>query len=175
MFIQGQHRNGSSKEEPFRTIGPDDIDPTDPMTEIDRPEGTVRAAMTPIELILARQVASYLALPILVTDARGNTFFYNEPAERLFGLPFDEVGPQTLRERIGALELREDSGEPVPFDDVPLVSALRQRHPSNRRLTMRGFDGVDRPVEVTAFPLTRADGTLVGGLSIIWEHPGPTP
>ena len=129
----------------------------------------------PIELILARQVASYLTLPILLTDAAGDTFFYNESAEQLLGLRFDEVGPMPLAERAQALAFRDESGTPVAFDDLPLVRALRLGRPDYRRLTMRGLDGVDRPIEATAFPLTRNDGTLVGGVAIFWEPASPSP
>jgi len=34
----------------------------------------------PVELILMRQLASYLAMPIFVVDPVGNVLFYNEPA-----------------------------------------------------------------------------------------------
>ncbi len=130
---------------------------------------------TPIELILARQVASYLTLPILLTDAAGDTFFYNESAEELLGRRFDEAGPLPLPERAQALAFRDESGQPVAFDELPLVRALRLGRPDYRRMTMRGLDGVDRPIEATAFPLTRTDGTLVGGVAIFWERPSPSP
>jgi hypothetical protein len=42
-----------------------------------------------VELILMRQLASYLAMPILLFDPAGNLLFYNEPAEALVGRRFD--------------------------------------------------------------------------------------
>jgi PAS domain-containing protein len=128
---------------------------------------------TPIELILARQVASYLTLPIILTDSEGDLVFYNEPAENLLGLTFDNTGPLPLSERVQALELRDENGIALPFEDVPLVRALQLGRPDYQRLVMRGLDGVDRPVEATAFPLMRADGTLIGGIAIFWERPRP--
>src|SRR4051794_35850271 len=44
-----------------------------------------------VELILARQLASGLTVPVLLVDARGDTLFYNEPAEVIFGRSFDEI------------------------------------------------------------------------------------
>ena len=38
-----------------------------------------------IELILMRQLASSLAMPIFLVDPSGNLVFYNEPAEQLLG------------------------------------------------------------------------------------------
>jgi PAS domain-containing protein len=126
---------------------------------------------TPIELILARQVASYLTLAVIVTDAEGDLVFYNEPAEELLGLRFDNTPPLPLSERVQALTLRDENGSPLPYDDVPLVRALQQARPDNQRLILRGLDGIDRPIETTAFPLNRRDGTLVGGVAVFWERP----
>jgi len=47
----------------------------------------------PIELILMRQLAGSLAMPIFVVDPAGDLLFYNEPAEELLGRRFDEAGP----------------------------------------------------------------------------------
>ena len=144
---------------------------------MERPTAATRPGFpdNAIELILARQVASYLALPIVLTDADGDLVFYNEPAEELLGLRFDSTGPQPLSERVDALALRGEDGSPIAYDDVPLVRALRDGRPDYRRLIMRAFDGVDRPIEATAFPLTRRDGTVVGAVSIFWERRAEPP
>ena len=34
-----------------------------------------------VEIILMRQFASYLALPIFVVDPKGDLIYFNEPAE----------------------------------------------------------------------------------------------
>ena len=141
----------------------------------DRPSAATKPGFpdTPIELILARQVASYLTLPIILTDADGDLVFYNEPAEELLGRTFDNTVPLPLSERMQALELRDEEGTPLPFEDVPLVRALQHGRPDYQRLIMRGLDDVDRPVEATAFPLMRADGTLIGAVAIFWERLRP--
>ena len=41
-----------------------------------------------IEVILMRQLASYLAMPILLVDPVGTLLFYNKPAEGLLGQHF---------------------------------------------------------------------------------------
>ena len=45
-----------------------------------------------IELILMRQLASYLAMPIMLFDPAGHLLLYNEPAEPILGRRFDETG-----------------------------------------------------------------------------------
>ena len=51
-----------------------------------------------IEMILTRQLASYLALPIFVVDPEGILVFYNEPAEPILSRRFDETGAMPMSE-----------------------------------------------------------------------------
>lgn len=51
-----------------------------------------------IELILMRQLASSLAMPIFLVDPSGNLLFYNEPAEQLLGRRYDETGEMSMKE-----------------------------------------------------------------------------
>lgn len=124
-----------------------------------------------IELILFRQLASSLAVPILLADERGDLLFFNEPAEVLLGMRFDEVGEMPLEQRRAAFAFRDEAGEPLQ-GDPPLVVALRQQTPVHRRVALRAFDGVYRAIEVTAFPLLGAGGHLIGGVAMFWEPDG---
>src|SRR5262245_2901198 len=53
---------------------------------------TTKPAQQSVEMILVRQLASYLFVPVLVVDTTGTFIFYNEPAERILGVRFDEPG-----------------------------------------------------------------------------------
>ena len=71
-------------------------------------------AQKAVELILMRQLASYLAVPIFLVDPEGNLLYYNEPAERLLGRRYDETGemPALSAEQISAEVDREvETGE----------------------------------------------------------------
>jgi PAS domain-containing protein len=127
-------------------------------------------AQRDIGLILMRQLASGLAVPMLLADADGDLLYFNEPAERLLGRRFDEVGELGLEERRRILAFRDEQGNPVPDDQPPLVVALRERRPVHRRVLMRALDGTDRSIEVTAFPLLGAGGHLIGGVAMFWER-----
>ena len=45
-------------------------------------------AQQSVEMILVRQLASYLFVPLMVVDTTGTVVFYNEPAERILGVRF---------------------------------------------------------------------------------------
>jgi len=49
-------------------------------------------AQQEIEVILIRQLASYLAMPMVIVNPVGTLIFYNEPAEELLAMRFEETG-----------------------------------------------------------------------------------
>ena len=117
-----------------------------------------------------RQLASGLAVPTLIADEAGDLLFFNEPAEELLGQRFDDVGDMPLERRRRIFNFRDASGNPLPDDQPPLIVAMRERRPVHRRVFMRGFDGGDREVEVTAFPLLGAGGHLTGVVAMFWAR-----
>lgn len=122
-----------------------------------------------VELILARQLASGLAVPVLLVDARGDTVFYNEPAEAIFGRRFDEIDALPFEERSAVLAPRRESGEPLPVDLLPGMLAMRERMPAHAEFYIHGLDGVLRAVEVTAVPVESAGGHVLGALIVLWH------
>src|SRR2546428_6253643 len=122
-----------------------------------------------VEVILMRQLASYLAMPIFVVDPVGNMLFYNEPAESLLGRRYDETGEMRFEEWSTVFHPTADDGSPIHPDALPLTIALRKQRAAHRRLRIRGLDGVARRLEVTAFPLEGQGGRHLGAVAIFWE------
>jgi PAS domain-containing protein len=125
-------------------------------------------AQQPIELILARQLASGLVVPVLLVDERGDTVFFNEPAELLFGRRFDEIDLLPLERRTALLAPADADGRPLRVDRLPGMVAMHERRPFHATIQIQGIDGVLRPVETTAFPLESAGGNLEGAFVILW-------
>jgi len=125
-------------------------------------------AQFPIELILVRQLASGLAVPTVVADASGSLVFINEPAERLLGVRFDEIGDLPFGEWTTSFA-PTDGGTEVAPERLPLAIALQERRPAHGPLEIVGRDGVARTIEITAFPLESAHGQLEGAVAMFWE------
>jgi PAS domain-containing protein len=123
----------------------------------------------PIEIILLRQLASYLAMPILVFDPAGNLVFYNEAAEAVLGRRFDETGEMSLDEWYRVFELIGEGASPLPFEARPLVIALQKHRAAHRAFQLRSRDGVAKRIEATAFPLEGQGGRSLGAVVILWE------
>jgi hypothetical protein len=77
-----------------------------------------------IELILMRQLASYLMTPIFVVDGAGGLLFYNEPAEALLGRPYQENAEMPLEEWTSIFKPTNKDGSKLPADELPLLVAL---------------------------------------------------
>lgn len=117
-----------------------------------------------------RQLASGLAVPVLIADETGDLLFFNEPAEILLGQRFDEVGEVSGRDRSRVFAVRDVDGEPLPPESDPLTVAMSEMRAVHRWVIASGFDGIDRKLEVTAFPLLGAGGHLIGGVAMFWER-----
>jgi PAS domain-containing protein len=122
-----------------------------------------------IELILFRQLANALALPIWIADVDGRLIFYNESAEPLLGLRFDEAGEIALEELSRLFEVHDLDGEPLDPRELPLSVALFDHRPMHRRLQIRALDGLWRTVDITAFPIEGQGGRRLGAAAIFWE------
>ncbi len=126
-----------------------------------------------VELILMRQLASALAMPIVLVDAQGDILFFNEPAEELVGQRFDELGRMPFDEWTGLVDVTDEAGEPLAQEDRFIPTALRKREPAHLRYWLTGADGVRRHIEGTAFPLVGQSARFLGVVGFFWEIKEP--
>jgi PAS domain-containing protein len=126
-------------------------------------------AQREIELILMRQLASYLAQPIVLVNANGDLLFFNEPAEAIVGKRFDEIAEIRRGEMTALFKPSDNHGAPIKREDLPLTIAIDKRQPAHLRYWIQGLDGVRRKVENTAFPLVGQTGQVLGAVAIFWE------
>jgi PAS domain-containing protein len=124
-----------------------------------------------LEVILMRQLADCLAMPIFIVNGEGTLLFYNEPAERLLGQRFEETGELSTTQWSTAFVPTDHRGKALPPEKLPLVIALRERRPAHADFRIRGFDGVTRHIHVTAFPLAGRANRFLGAVAIFWEVP----
>jgi PAS domain-containing protein len=125
-----------------------------------------------IELVLLKQLSSCLAIPMIVVGADGSMIFFNESAEPLLGLRFEETGELTLEEWGEALESTDANGRLLDSNERPVMGALELLHPVHARMFLRGMDGLRREVEATAFPLISETGAVLGVLGLLWQPGG---
>ncbi len=125
------------------------------------------ASQKPLELILARNLMSALSTPAFLVDEGGLLVFYNEAAGLLLGKRFEElgtVGPEEWGSLFGPFD---EDGEPIPYDELPLVTAVRDDRPAHAAFEIRSADGTHHRVEVSAFPIQTAHGSR-GAIAVFW-------
>jgi PAS domain-containing protein len=127
----------------------------------------VSQTQKPLELILARNLMTALSTPAFLVDEGGLLVFYNEAAGMLLGKRFEElgtVGPQEWGAIFGPFD---EAGEPIPYDELPLVVAVRNGRPAHANFEIRSTDGTRHTVEASAFPILTAHGTR-GAIAVFW-------
>ncbi|HJQ76175.1 MAG TPA: PAS domain-containing protein [Acidimicrobiia bacterium] len=122
----------------------------------------------PLEMILLRQLASYLTIAIWMMDADGNLVYYNEPAEGLLGVQFDDVGPIHADQLADTFRATDLAGVPLADTSLPIVVALTKQRPTHGEIRFCGMDGVWRDVEISAIPIEGQDNRLVGVFATFW-------
>jgi PAS domain-containing protein len=120
-------------------------------------------------LILAREFTSNLSTPSLIADAEGTLVFYNEAAEAVVGRRFAETGELPLEVWLAPFEPRENDSTPLPPERRPTHIALVERRPAHERYVITSADGLEREIEVSAFPLYAHSDEFVGIVAIFWR------
>ena len=121
-------------------------------------------------LILAREFLSNLSTPSLIADAEGNLVFYNEAAEGVVGRRFSEAGEMPLEQWLEAFEPRQSNSSPLPEARRPTRIAFEDRRAAHEVYLVTSADGVEREIEVSAFPLFAHAEEFVGVVAIFWRR-----
>jgi len=124
-----------------------------------------------VEMILARQLASYLALPIFLVDPDGTLIFYNEPAEAILGVRFQETGEMPASEWATIVKPHDDHGQTITPSMLPLIVAVTTRHPAHSTFWITAADSTRHYLEVTAIPVVGQSERFLGAMAIFWEAP----
>ena len=121
-----------------------------------------------VELILVRQLASYLTIPIFVVDPKGTLIFFNEPAEAFLGRRFDETEELTLEEWTAIVDPSNEDGSPLRQDQRPILTSLEEHRPAHAKIWISNQAGARREIEVTTFPIVGQAGRDLGAVALFW-------
>lgn len=122
-----------------------------------------------IEIILSRQLADCLSLPVFITDTIGNLIFYNEPAEELLGKRFEDTGGMGVGEWSTVFKPTDEKGNPIPPDDLPLVKTLRYCAPYHKTFYIESLKGKIEKISVTSYPIIGREKKFLGAVAIFWK------
>jgi PAS domain-containing protein len=123
----------------------------------------------PIQIILIRQLAGYLSVPLLLVDPKGDLLYYNEPAETLLGRRFEETGAMPAETWSTAFTPIDERGQSIPPEELPLMIALATQRPASKRFYIHAMNGVRRHIDSTSIPIVGLQGEFLGAASLFWE------
>jgi PAS domain-containing protein len=122
-----------------------------------------------IEIILNRQLADCLSIPVFITDTTGNLIFYNEPAETLLGTRFEDTGELRVEMWSTVFNPLDEEKKPLPPEELPLVQTLKDQLPHHKTFWIVSLNGKEENISVTSFPIIGRSGKFLGAVAIFWK------
>ena len=121
-----------------------------------------------IELILSRQLADCLSIPVFITDTAGNLIFYNEPAEDILGKRFEDTGEMPVETWSTIFTPFDDKGNEIVPDELPLVKTLKNCSPYHKTFWIVSLNGKKEKISLTSYPIIGRAGKFLGAVAIFW-------
>ena len=122
-----------------------------------------------IEIILNRQLADCLSIPVFITDTIGNLIFYNEPADKILGTSFEDTGEMKVEEWATIFKPLDEAGNPLPPEGLPLVNTLSDQLPHHKVFWIESLKGTNEKISVTSYPIIGRTGKFLGAVAIFWN------
>ncbi len=123
-----------------------------------------------IELILSRQLADCLSVPVFIVDPEGNLLFYNPPAEEILGKKFEDTGPMAVGEWGNSWTPFDEDGNRIPPEGLPLVQTVKTHLPAHRTFWINSLKGKSIRISVTAIPIIGRSQQFSGAMAIFWDN-----
>ena len=121
-----------------------------------------------IEVILNRQLADCLSIPVFITDTAGNLIFYNEPAEEILGKRFEDTGEMPVEIWSTIYKPFDEDGNDIPPDDLPLVKTLKNCSPYHKTFWIESLKGKKQRISLTSYPIIGRTGKFLGAVALFW-------
>ena len=123
-----------------------------------------------IEIILNRQLADCLSIPVFITDTKGNLLFYNEPAEEILGKRYEDTGEMPVEEWSTIFKTKELDGSEIAPKDLPLVKTLSEQLPFHKTFLIESLLGKLEKISLTSYPIIGRTGKFLGAVAIFWRQ-----
>jgi len=122
-----------------------------------------------IEIVLNRQLADCLSIPVFITDTVGNLIFYNEPSEEILGKRFEETGEMPVAQWSTEFKPVDEKGAVLAPEELPLVMTLTHAKPYHKSFWIESLKGKNQKISVTSYPIIGRTGKMLGAVAIFWK------
>jgi PAS domain-containing protein len=121
-----------------------------------------------IEIILNRQLADCLSIPVFITDIHGNLIFYNEPAEEILGKRYEDTGEMPVAMWGTIFKPFDENGTALAPEELPLVQTLQDCTPHHKTFWIESLQGKKEKISVTSYPIIGRNSRFLGAVAIFW-------
>ena len=122
-----------------------------------------------IEIILNRQLADCLSIPVFITDTNGNLIFYNMPAEEVLGRRFEETGEMPVAVWSVIFTPIDEFNKPIPPEELPLVKTLTDFLPYHKSFWIKSLQGQTEKIALTSYPIINRENKFLGAVAMFWK------
>lgn len=123
-----------------------------------------------IEIILSRQLADCLTVPVFLVDPEGTLIFYNEPAEIVLGKKFQDTGPMPVGDWGTSFFPHDGEGNDIPPEELPLVQTIQNKVPAHKTFWIKSLNGKSTRISVTSIPIIGRSKNFSGAMAIFWDN-----
>ncbi|MEO6288633.1 MAG: hypothetical protein ABIO76_01860 [Ginsengibacter sp.] len=122
-----------------------------------------------IEIILNRQLADCLSIPVFITDPGGTLIFYNMPAEEVLGERFEETGEMPVEKWSVIFKPMDEMNNPIVPDELPLVKTLKNFLPYHKSFYIKSLQGNIEKIALTSYPIINRENKFLGAVAMFWK------
>lgn len=122
-----------------------------------------------IEIILNRQLADCLSIPVFIIDTIGNLIFYNTPAEEVLGKRFEDTGEMPMEEWSVMFKPVDEFNIEIPPEDLPLVKTLKNLLPYHKTFWIKSLSGESEKIGLTSYPIINREDQFLGAVAMFWK------
>ena len=123
-----------------------------------------------IEIILSRQLADCLTVPVFIVNPEGTLIFYNEPAEGILGKKFQDTGAMLVDDWGTSFFPHDEDGKDIHPLELPLVQTIRNKVPAHKTFWIKSLSGKSTKISVTSIPIIGRSKKFSGAMAIFWDN-----
>lgn len=123
-----------------------------------------------IEIILSRQLADCLSVPVFIVDPEGTLLFYNAPAEGILGQKFQDTGAMPVGDWGTTFFPHDGEGNHIPPSELPLVQTINNKEPAHKTFWINSLSGKSTKISVTSIPIIGRSNEFSGAMAIFWDN-----
>jgi len=123
-----------------------------------------------IEIILSRQLADCLTVPVFIVDPEGTLIFYNEPAEQILGKRFQDTGEMRVSDWGNLFYFHDEKGNAILPTELPLAQTINTHKPAHKTFWIKNMENKSFNISVTSIPIIGRSKEFAGALAIFWDN-----